>query len=225
MRQVLYTVLLIWPLGIFAQFGDQNEARLITGVCKLEPYQTGLKPDFSIDARRTLFQKRWVAVMGLKGGVQYKRIHRLGIGVYFLNTRVFDDDFNFDIDADEVEYEFRYSTLYYERVLYFSRKWEIGANLHFGGGTVRVFYQNPENPNDRIELDPVEFSTTELALYADYNFLYWLTGGVGFGYRGVFGAGKDIRNEFTSPIFVVNLQLKVFKLARSFYDEKVKYEF
>ncbi len=163
--------------------------------------------------------------MGIKAGVEYRRIHRLGIGVYFLNTRVFDRDFNFDIAADKVEYEFRYSTIYYERVLFFNRKWEVGSTLHLGGGNIRVFYQNPENSNERLQLKPVEFSTVELSAYGEYDILFWLGVGAGMGYRQVLGVNADLRKEFSSPIFVVNLQLKLIKLARSFYDEDVKYEY
>lgn len=209
----------------FAQFGQSNEVALIGGKQKLEPYQNKLKSDFSIDARRTLFQSKWVAVMGLKFGVEYRRVHRLGIGTYFLNTRVFDYNFDFDVPADQIEYEFRYATLYYERVLFFNRKWEVGATLHLGGGNIRVFYQDPANSNDRVALAPLEFSTVELSAYGQYNILYWISVGVGTGYRFVFGVDKNLRNTFSSAIFVVNLQLKLFKLARSFYDENVKYEY
>ena len=208
-----------------AQFGQGDSVMLVNGPRKLEPYQNKLKPDFSLDARRTLFQKKWVAVMGLKAGVEYRRIHRFGIGVYFLNTRVFDRQFDFDLIADKVEYEFRYSTIYYERALFFNQKWEAGATLHLGGGNIRVFYQNPENSNERLEIKPVEFSAIELSTYGEYHILYWLGVGAGLGYRQILGVSKDLRKEFSSPIFVVNVQLKLTKLARSFYDENVKNEY
>lgn len=208
-----------------AQFGQDNDVMLINGKCTLEPYQNKLRPDISVDARRTLFEKKWVAVMGLKFGVEYRHVHRLGIGVYFLNTRVFDRKFDFDLPVEKVEYEFRYSTIYYERVLYFDRKWETGATLHLGGGNIKVFYQNPDNSNERIQLDPVEFSTVELSAYGEYDILYWLGIGAGAGYRQIMGSGKNLRKDFSSPIFVINVQLKLIKLARSFYDENTKYEF
>ena len=207
-----------------AQFGQSDEVMLIGGKRKLEPYQNKLKPDISLDARRTLFRSKWVAVMGLKFGVEYRHVHRLGIGAYFLNTRVFDRQFSLP-EIDKVEYEFRYSTLYYERVLFFNRKWETGATLHLGGGNIRIFYQNPNNPNDRIELAPREFSTVELSAYGEYDILYWVGLGAGAGYRSVFNVNKNLRKTFSSPIFVVNLQLKLIKLARSFYDEQAKYEY
>ncbi|NEN24970.1 hypothetical protein G3O08_15830 [Cryomorpha ignava] len=225
MKIFLSIALILLSLFAKAQFGQGENVMLLNGPCELKPYQNKLKPDFSLDARRTLFQKKWVGVMGIKAGVEYRRIHRLGIGVYFLNTRVFDRDFNFDIAADKVEYEFRYSTIYYERVLFFNRKWEVGSTLHLGGGNIRVFYQNPENSNERLQLKPVEFSTVELSAYGEYDILFWLGVGAGMGYRQVLGVNADLRKEFSSPIFVVNLQLKLIKLARSFYDEDVKYEY
>lgn len=209
----------------FAQFGQGDVVSLINGKFTLEPYQNKLKPDISLDARRTLFHAEWIGVMGLKFGLEYRRIHRLGIGVYFLNNRIFDRDFKFDLPVEKVEYEFRYSTLYYERVLFFNRKWEVGSTLHLGGGTIKAFYQNPDNANERIALDPLEFSTVELSAYGEYDILFWLGVGAGMGYRSVFGVSRDLRKDFSSPIFVVNVQLKLIKLARSFYDENAKYEY
>ena len=226
MKRILVIAILLFPLTVFSQFGQSDHVQIIGGKCQLLDYQNRLKPDFSIDARRTLFQKEWAAVMGLKFGVEYRRIHRLGIGVYFLNTRVFDDVFEPEIPGiDELEYEFNYSTIYYDRVLFFNRKWEFGSTLHLGGGKIRAFYRNPENQNDRIEIDSQDFSTIELSIYGEYNILFWLGVGVGTGYRQVLGAGSDLNSDFSSPIFVVNLQVKMFKLARSFYDESAKNEF
>jgi hypothetical protein len=226
LRKTLLIVLTMIPLAVFSQFGQSDHVQILGGKCQLLDYQNKLKPDFSIDARRTLFQREWAAVMGLKFGVEYRRVHRLGIGVYFLNTRVFDEVFEPEIPGiDKLEYEFNYSTLYYDRVLFFNRKWEFGSTLHLGGGKIRAFYRNPENQNDRIEIDSQDFSTVELSVYGEYNILFWLGVGLGTGYRQVLGAGSDLNSDFSNPIFVVNLQVKMFKLARSFYDESAKNEF
>jgi hypothetical protein len=216
---------LFLSLGSYCQFGEDTVVALINGPRALETYQQGLKADFSLDTRRTLFQKNWIAVGGLKGGVVYNRIHRAGIGLYFLNSRIFDRDFSFDIEAEQVEYEFGYATFYYDRVLFFNRKWETGATFHLGGGDVDVYYQDPKNPNERIALEPIGFSVAELSVYGEYNFFYWLALGAGIGYRQIFNVNSDLRKEFSSPIFVLNLQVKIFKLARSLFDESVKYEY
>jgi len=39
------------------------------------------------------------------------------------------------------------------------------------------------------------------------------------------GATRDLRNDFSSPIFVAHVQLKFLKLARSYFNESVKDEF
>jgi hypothetical protein len=207
------------------QFNQSEEVMLINGKCRLLPYQNSLKPDFSLDARRSLFQKNWIAIGGIKFGVEYRRVHRLGIGVYFLNTRVFDDSFELDVDAEKVEYDFNYTSVYYDRVLFFNRKWETGATLHLGGGNLDVYYQSPDNPNVRQEGPKVDFSVAEIGVYGEYSPLFWLGLGVGTGYRQVFGLESDVRNDLSSPIFVVNLQLKLIKLARSYFDESVRHEF
>lgn len=222
---LFFFVILFAGLGAKAQFGQSTKVRLLDGERELLPYQNKLKPDFSFDARRTLFQKRWVLVGGLKFGVQYRRIHRFGIGVYFLNTRIFDDDVEFLLEANKIEYDFDYSTLYYERVLYFDKKWEVGSTLHLGGGKIKTYYENELNPNERNKGPEINFSVAELVAYGEYNFLYWLGLSAGAGYRQVFGLEYDLGGDFSSVIFVVNLRLNLIKLASSYFDESVKDEF
>jgi len=212
-------------LFVFGQFNQSDHVWVIGGDCKLEPYQNKLKPDFSFDARRTLFEKRWIAVGGLKFGVEYRRVHRLGIGVYFLNTRIFDEDVEFILEANKVEYDFNYSTLYYDRVLYFDPKWEFGSTIHLGGGSIQTFYENELNPNERNEGPKLDFSLAEVVAYGEYNILFWLGVSAGLGYRTVFGVDYDLGGDFSSPIFVANLRLNFLKLARSYFDESVKHEF
>lgn len=225
MKKLIFVLFLFTCFSSVAQFDQSNEVWLIGGERELLPYQNKLKPDFSFDARRTLFQNRWVLVGGLKFGVEYKRIHRLGIGVYFLNTRIFDDEVEFILEANKIEYDFSYSTLYYDRVLYFDKKWEVGGTIHLGGGKLKTYYQNELNPNERNSGPELNFSVAECVAYGEYNVLYWLGLSAGFGYRQVFGLEYDLGSDFSSAIFVINLRLNLIKLARSYFDESVKDEF
>lgn len=225
MKVIVVIFILLGAFSANGQFGQSDTVWLVNGYRKLEPYQNKLKPDFSLDARRTLFQKKWVAIMGFTGGVEYRRIHRFGLGVYFLNTRVFDRNFQFDIETEKVEYEFKYTSIYYERTLFFNKKWETGGTLHLGGGNINVLYQNPENRNERLSFAHLGFSTMEVSAYGEYHILYWLGVSAGIGYRQLMGVQKDVRKDFSTPIFVVNVQLKLFKLAKSYFDEDVKNEY
>lgn len=225
MKRLLFLIFLFSGFASTAQFGQSDKVWLINGERQLLPYQNKLKPDFSFDARRTLFKSRWILVGGLKFGVEYKRIHRLGIGVYFLNTRIFDEDVEFILEANKIEYDFEYSTLYYERVLYFDKKWELGGTLHLGGGKINTFFENELNPNERNRGPVLNFSVAELVAYGEYNLLYWLGLSAGVGYRQVFGLEYDLGSDFSSAIFVINLRLNLIKLARSYFDESVKDEF
>jgi len=225
LKRLLFAIFFFSSFASSAQFDQSNEVRILGGERELLPYQNKLKPDFSFDARRTLFQNRWVLVGGLKFGVQYKRIHRVGIGVYFLNTRIFDDDVEFILEANKIEYDFGYSTLYYDRVLYFDKKWEVGSMLHLGGGKIKTYYENEFNPNERNTGPELNFSVAEFVAYGEYNLLYWLGLSAGLGYRQVFGLKYDLGGDFSSAIFVINLRLNLIKLARSYFDESVKNEF
>ncbi len=225
MRALIIILGLCSCLSVKAQFGQDSTVMILGGACKLLPYQNKIKPNFSLDARRTLFHKKWIAVGGIRLGLEYRRIHRVGIGIYFLNTRLFDRDFDLPIEADRLEYDFKYTSVFYERVLYFNRKWETGATLHLGGGKIGVDVQSLENPNEQNRYGDIDFSMAELSVYGEYHITYWVGVGAGFGYRFVAGANRDLRNDFSSPIFVANVQLKFLKLARSYFDESVKNEF
>jgi len=207
-----------------AQFGQSESVMLINGPCELRPYQNKLKPDIRFDARRTLFQRNWVAVGGIRLGVQYRRVHRLGIGFYFLNTRIFERNFSYDIPAEVIEYDFGYTSLYYERALYFDRKWEFGANVHLGGGRVRVLYQ-PDGLNEQVELEILNFNATEIAGYGSSSVFYWLGVGTGMGYRRIWGSNDSVTGAFSTPIFTATVQLKIGKLARSIFNDSVQHEF
>ncbi|MEM9052851.1 MAG: hypothetical protein AAGC47_12430 [Bacteroidota bacterium] len=225
MKYIFTIFILIQSVVGAAQFNQSDEVWIIGGKKKLLPYQNKLKPDFSFDARRTLFEKRWVLVGGFKIGAEYRRVNRLGVGFYFLNTRIFDEDVEFILEANKIEYDFQYTTLYYDRVLYFDKKWEFGGTLHFGGGRIKTFYQNELNPNERNTGPELKFNVAELVGYAEYNVLYWLGISGGVGYRRVFGLDYGLGDDFSSAIFVVNLRLNLIKLARSYFDESVKDEF
>lgn len=225
MKYIACIALWVAALQACAQFGQGTDVWLINGPRTLEPYQNTLKPDFGFDARRTFLQSQWIGVAGLRAGVEYRRVHRMGLAFYFIDRRIFSRDFGWDLDTDLVEYGFGYNALYYERVLFFNRKWEFAAHAQIGGGNVEVFY-NPGGGNDRVRHTRVPFSTGELALYGDYNLLYWLSFGIGFGYRGVTSLGSEINESFSGPVFVANIQVKIFKLVRSLtYDPSAKDEY
>lgn len=207
-----------------AQFGQGDSVRLVTGMTKLQPYQNKLKFDLGLDARRTFLRSQWVAVGGIRTGLQYRKIHRVGIGFYFLNTRLFSRDHGFPVQEELVEYDFGYTALYYERALFFNRKWRISSSLQMGGGNVGVYY-NPDGGNNRVKYTDLPFSTAELAVYCDYSILYWLGIGGGVGYRAVSNLGPEVNESFNGPIVVFNIQVKLFKLARSIFDPEVKNEY
>ena len=168
MKELLVIAMLLFPSGLWAQFGQSNNVQIIGGKCQLMDYQNKLKADFSVDARRTLFQKNWAAVMGLKFGVEYRRVHRLGIGVYFLNTRVFDEVFEPDLPGiDELEYEFNYSTIYYDRVLFFNRNWAFETRVNVAGLSTRIeeeVINNDEENRQRIEQTNIDLRLNLLEL-------------------------------------------------------------
>ncbi len=225
MRKTFIVLLFsVFSLQCIAQFGQDSTVQLIAGKRVLFPYQNKLKPDIRLDAKRTLFQQNWIAIGGLRLGVQYRRVHKLGLGFYFLNTRIFVSDFEYNINTDVVEYDFKYNSIYYDRTLFFNKHWDLGASLNLGGGDITARYQ-PEGTNYYENLDEIPFSVTELSAIGSYNILHWLGIGGSFGYRRIWARSPSVDKSFSSPIFAISLQLRVTKLVRSFFDESVKDEY
>ena len=105
-----------------------------------------------VDARRSFVDKQRVKIGGVRAGVEYNRVHRFGLGYYFLIDRVFNTDFPYKIPTNRVEYNLSYFALYYERVFYYNNKWELLLNSSIGGGKIKAYY-NPLGYNDRVLVD------------------------------------------------------------------------
>ncbi len=207
-----------------AQFNQDNTVRLINGQRELLLYQNKLKPDFRLDARRSLFLNNWIAVGGIRIGVQYRRVHKLGLGFYFLNTRIFEQNFDYEIDAELLEYDFKYNTIYYDRTLYFDKRWDLGASANVGGGNILARYQ-PDGTNYYVRVDEIPFSVTELSVFGTYNIFHWLGLGTNFGYRRIWARTPRVDKSFSSPIFAVSLQIRFTRLVRSIFNESIKDEY
>lgn len=223
MRLSFFILILFLPVLASAQFGQGEQVMLINGKRTLEGYQNKLKFDLGLDARPTILDGERVTVGGLRIGAQYRRVHRFGVGFYFLNSRIFSRDFGFPIEEELVEYDFGYTALYYERVLYFDRKWEFTTGIWLGGGNVSVMY-NLAGLNDRVKYTDLPFSAVEMSMYGEYYFLHWLGLGAGLGYRHVSDLGPEVRDSFSGPVLVVKVQANLFKLVRGIFDPKVKDE-
>ncbi len=217
----------LFALGTAAQMeigGPRNSKAFndtvwtISGRTPLGPGNRKLKLDFALDARQTLIGTKPTRLGGLRIGIEYRRVHRFGLGFYGLGKGVVLDELpDVDTTITRAKLTLAYQSLYYERVLHFSRKWEWVATCHFGKGVVtgeieRGNSDSQELPKTRLTV--LEFSTTGF-----YNWNYWLSTGAGFGYRSMYGLTDDIEDVYESPVVLLRVRIKLGKLVRSIWDK------
>jgi hypothetical protein len=204
---------------------------IITGKRELGPAYRRYKLDFALDARQTIIGSQRTKIGGIRVGLEYRRVHRIGIGFYGLRDGILngvsgavelDGLPQIDSTITWAKLTMSYRSLYYERVMYFSRKLEWSLTAHYGLGKIAGSYTRAGSanletlPEQRMQL--VEFSSLGY-----YNLTYWCSIGVGVGYRYVPSATREIRNVYEAPIGLLRVRIKPGKLISSIWDKNTKF--
>jgi hypothetical protein len=172
------------------------------------------KVELSFDARQTIVGAQGARLGGLRIGLEYRRIHRVGIGFFGLSDNVELSNFSaIDPNVSDVVLNLNYATLYYERVLYFNRKWEWFGTLHLGRGTISGAYllngEGRWRALPETNVSPLELST---CLY--YNLNWWISIGGGGGYRYMRKSPPEAKSIYNAPVGILRLRVQLFKLLR-----------
>lgn len=195
---------------------------IITGKQELGPAYRKFKLDFSLDARQTLIGAQRSRIGGFRFGLEIRRVHRIGIGLYGLGDGV---ELNslpaIDSTITWAKLQMTYSSLYYERIMYFSRRVEWSLTCHYGRARITGDYrrQSSEQTQELQETRPriLEFSTLGY-----YNLNYWCSVGAGVGYRYMLDASTEIRDVYEAPVGLIRIRIKVGKLIKSIWDKDTK---
>jgi len=203
---------------------------IVTGKRELGPAYRRFKMDFTLDARQTIIGSQRTKIGGIRVGLEYRRVHRIGIGFYGLRDGIL-NGLNGAVELDGLpqidstitwaKLTMSYRSLYYERVMYFSRKLEWSLTMHCGIGKIAGTYTRAGSttletlPTQRLQV--IEFSSLGY-----YNLTYWCSVGVGVGYRCVPADSKEILNVYEAPIGLLRVRIKPGKLISSIWDRDTK---
>jgi len=203
---------------------------IITGKRELGPAYRRYKFDFAIDARQTIIGSQRTKIGGVRVGLEYRRVHRIGIGFYGLRDGIL-NGLNGAVELDGLpqidttitwaKLTMSYRSLYYERVMYFSRKLEWSLTTHYGLGKISGSYTRAGSAT--LETLPAQrLQVLEFSSLGFYNFTYWCSIGVGVGYRILPSASREIRKVYEAPIGLVRVRIKPGKLISSIWDKDAK---
>jgi len=197
----------------------------ITGWRELGHQYTRWKTDFLLDARQTIIGESNARIGGLRIGLENRRVHRFGLGFYGMDKVVRVGELNaISGNIDQADMRLSYTSLFYERVLFFNRRFEWSATAHLGRGKIRGSY-HIIGTNSMIDFDPIRVYPVEFSSTGYYNFTYWMSFGVGLGYRTFTTAPNDFVEPFKGPIAVARLRIKVLKLVRSIWNKDLRIQY
>lgn len=165
---------------------------------------------FQLDTYNSFVSKEPANTFGLRGGLEYNRRVRFGIGFYNLAsdivkrkliTGVFTSD-----TVLNTKLELNFIPLSAEYIFYNKYPWEISMQTAIGIGTSYFFYYNPRGEKARI--DEKDIALMVIAGGAQYKITRWLGVGSGLGFRIMLKDNSSIDESFNSIIY--SLQLRIF---------------
>ncbi|MBU0763648.1 MAG: hypothetical protein KJ607_02310 [Bacteroidetes bacterium] len=198
-RLFFFTILIILTFSVKAQF--------------LDTIREGMthRPKFScrFDTRNSFISTRRARISGVKIGIEFDNIFRIGGGFNWLNSEILKDieitSGNGLTETVPGELKFMYVSYYVEYVFYRTKKWEFSLPVQAGIGTAFHKYINEGSP---VKTGRKLCLVYETNISGHYKFIPWLGVGVGIGYRFMPVGNKAFDYSFNSPIYI--LKLKVF---------------
>jgi hypothetical protein len=197
---------------------------IVGGRTALDDRYKKIKFDYGFDARQTLVSSAQVRLLGFRVGLEIRRVHRFGLGFYKLGEGVrLNSLLEVSPNIDSADMRLNYTSLYYERVLYFGKKMEWSATSHVGIGNISGAYRYRGTgvvQNFSRTVYPVELSSS---LY--FHLTYFMSVGVGLGYRYVPAAPLELRPIYNAPIAILRVKFRVVKMVRGIFNSKVRHTY
>jgi len=179
-----------------------------------------IKPTFILDGRRTLVSDQGARLGGIRIGVEMNRVNRFGFGFYAFSKSVHTTALNeISSNISSADLELNYASIYYERVLLFTKKYEWSSTLHLGVGNVSGSYTYANgsvgNYNEPVQL--TEISTTLFR-----HLTYFMSIGGGIGYRQTRNAPDELLPIYNAPVFIVKLRFQPIKAVRGIWNKDIR---
>jgi len=175
------------------------------------------KPVIGFDATRSFYSGAPVKINGLRFGAEYLGVHRFGFGFYGLNKDVVFSDIPVDYATAKpgalVRFKVNYAAVFYERVFFKSKRWEISVPAYLGGGGVEGFVQDSLGFYQKYMAN--SFSSLSTGTAVKFFIWPWLAPRVSIGHRFMFNTEKSIRKAFNAPYFSFGVALVVGEIYRA----------
>lgn len=207
-----YIIVLFFSISLFGQDSIQN------------PNEDKRKLLFSFDARRSVILNQNVKVGGLKIGARIGNKYQWGLGFYGMSEPIERyvplDKNQFPDSRDTILFDFDYTTFFYDKIWYHSKRWEIATPFHFGIGSLKLDYlSNDVNQPRKNFLKGAAF-TSEISSTVQYKIYRWFAVGTGFGYRKILINDKKTTRALDAPVYIFQMKLLIGELYKSWFKKE-----
>ncbi|MBR9830625.1 hypothetical protein GYB57_00630 [bacterium] len=164
--------------------------------------------DLRLDSRHSFINQSGVNVFGVKGGIEFDRKLRFGLGFNILSTPLRTSISYLENGilktSDQARLVFYHVSPYTEYVFYKGERWEVSIPVQFGIGNS---YYTLNTDNGRINRNRQFILTYEPAITAQYKILKYFGLGFGVGYRLMIVDNKAVKESFNSPVYIFRFKI------------------
>ena len=175
------------------------------------------RPVVALDAFRSYYSGSPIIFRGLRGGMEFSGTHRFGIGVYILKKDVVFSDIKvnspYATDTSQVKYKMSFMSLFYERVFFKNRRWEVSFPLYVGVGRRHGYVEDYQG--NYPQYMEATFSILNAGIGAKFFIFPWLAPRIGGGFRYTIVGETSFRKAFTGPYYAFGVSVVLGELYRS----------
>ncbi|MDF1674222.1 MAG: hypothetical protein P1U44_00790 [Vicingaceae bacterium] len=186
-----------------------------------ESFSSKPKFEFKFDSRFSFLRNTEVKTTGIKIGLSFKRKFNVGLGINQLlihsESEIIEQN-----DTIPVNLNYGYFSPYFEYVYFSSKKWEFNLSTQIGIGEASFEYTNAEGKKSKT--DKTTLISYEPAMLIDYKIIKWFGIGTGVGYRLILFKNGNIKENFSSPVYVVKLKVYLGAIVRSITGKEIPAE-
>jgi len=211
MQRIFIIFFSLLSFSLKAQFDADVKKHTFERTFKVS-FHTKPKLDIKFDNRFSFIRANDVKTIGIKVGVSFNRKFKIGLGINSMilpsTNRIINDG-----DTLHVQLAYTYFSPYIEYVYYSSKKWEYMLSAQFGLGGASQNYIDAAGQKQKIHQTTI--LSYEPAMLIDYKIIKWFGIGTGIGYRLVFYKKGNIQQKFSSPEYVLKLNVYLGEIYRT----------
>jgi hypothetical protein len=173
-------------------------------------------PTFKFDTRNSFITGNQAKVYGLKAGLSFRKTLTIGIGYNFIGTRL-TEELVVGRDVYYGQIKMRYIAPFLEYSFYKKGPWEAMVPVQFGVGQSFVRY---DVDGVRTDIRKDNIILYEPGMNIEYKIFNVLGIGGGVGYRIMLKNNREIKQQFTSPVYVIRIRLIFDEILRQARENK-----